>query len=208
MESTRTTFTVYHGDESIGEIILHVPGKHNVANALAAVVTCHQLEIPFTTIADGLLSFRGVERRFEIIGESNDIVVVDDYAHHPTEIKATLEMATELFDRRVIVIYQPHLYSRTQQFADQFAEVLAIADHCILTDIYPAREEPIEGVTSEMIKTIAKRRGFGDYDYVGVKENAITRIKEMAQPGDLIITMGAGSITHIKQMIIEALDKK
>jgi len=208
MSAGRTSFSVYHKGDLLGDIYLNVAGRHNVANALAAVATCSQLEIPFTTIADGLLSFKGVERRFEIIGQANDIILVDDYAHHPTEIKATLEMARDVYRKRVIVIYQPHLYSRTRDFAPQFAEVLALADKCVLTDIYPAREEPIEGVTSEMIKKLAEKAGVGDFEYVGVKENAIEKVKEIVRPGDLVITMGAGSITHIKKQILEIIENK
>lgn len=208
MQKGRSTFSAYYRDTLLGEIILHVPGRFNVANALGAVATCHQLDVPFTTIADGLLSFRGVERRFEIIGEAGEVLVVDDYAHHPSEIRATLEMAKAVYNRRVVVVYQPHLYSRTQDFAPQFAEALSLADKCILTDIYPAREEPIEGVTSEMIKKLAEKAGTGDFDYVGVKENAVERLAALVRPGDLVITMGAGSITHIKKMILEMIENR
>ena len=133
--------------------------------------------------------------------------MVDDYAHHPTEIKATLEMAREIFNRRIVVVFQPHLFSRTQKFVDEYVEVLALADKCILTDIYPAREEPIEGVTSELIAKRAKKAGRGDFSYVGTKDHAPEAVLKLAKRGDLIITMGAGSITHIKQEILEGMKK-
>ncbi|UCE23909.1 MAG: UDP-N-acetylmuramate--L-alanine ligase [Candidatus Zixiibacteriota bacterium] len=205
MESSRTVFAVHHRGDLLGEIIIKVPGMFNVANALAAVATCRELDVPFETIADGLLTFTGVSRRFEIIGEANDIVVVDDYAHHPSEIKATLEAAQSLYQRRVIVIYQPHLYSRTRDFKSDFARALSVADVCILTDIYPAREEPIEGISSAVIAQEASALGLGRFEYVGAKENAIEKIVSVTQPGDLVITMGAGSITLIKNKILDAL---
>ena len=201
----KSVFSVYHKEDLLGEVILNIPGRYNVSNALAAIATCHQIEIPFETIADALRQFKGVGRRFEKIAEVNDIMLFDDYAHHPTEVKVTLEMAKNEYKRRTIVIFQPHLFSRTKDFAKKFAEVLAIADKCILTDIYPAREKPIEGVTSELILKYANEMKVGDFEYVGKKRNAPDKVLEIAQPGDLIIVMGAGSITHIKNEISEGL---
>ncbi len=208
LEPNRSSFSVYRHGDLLGEIIMHQPGRHNVANALAAVATCIELEIPFETIADGLLSFQGVGRRFEFIGEENGVMVVDDYAHHPSEIKATLQAAKSIYDRRVIVVYQPHLFSRTQAFAPDFAESLALADKCLLVDIYPAREKPIEGVTSELIANMAREKGIGDFECVGPRQNAVGAVEKIARPGDLVITMGAGSITLIKNDILEVLKRK
>jgi UDP-N-acetylmuramate--alanine ligase len=203
-----SAFSVYRRGDLLGGIILRVPGRHNVANALAAVAAASELDVSFATIADALRTFTGVERRFEIVGEVNDILLVDDYAHHPTEIKATLSTA-RAFDRgRVIAVFQPHLYSRTLTFMREFAEALAQADICILTDIYPAREDPIEGVTSERIKEEAEKLGIGDFRYVGVKKNAVDSVARIARPGDMILTIGAGSITHIRTEILERLKRK
>jgi UDP-N-acetylmuramate--alanine ligase len=207
-EPGRTTFTVLRKNEILGELILRVPGQHNVLNALAATAAATELEVPFTTISDALLAFKGVGRRFEVIGTANGVTVIDDYAHHPTEIAATLKTAKENFKGRVIVIYQPHLFSRTRDFMNQFAESLAIADKTIMVDIYPAREKPIEGVTSKGIVEIAQKKKEGDFEYVGAKENAPSRAVEMARPGDVIITMGAGSVTLLKLKILEMLKKK
>ncbi len=207
MEAGRTTFSVYKEGDLLGEIILRVPGEFNVMNAMAAIAACYELEVPFETIADGLLSFNGVGRRFEIIGEANDVLLVDDYAHHPTEIQATLETAQKVYDRRVIVVFQPHLYSRTRDFREQFAVALAIADKVYLVDIYPAREKPIEGITSKIIVEDANKLGYTNFEYIGTKENAIDTVAQTAQPNDLIITMGAGSITLIKKQIMELLKK-
>lgn len=206
LESGRSLFSVYYQGELLGEIILNIPGRHNVANALAATAVANELQIPFETITEALRAFRGVGRRFEIIGEVNNIMVVDDYAHHPTELAATLATARG-YNRRLIVVFQPHLFSRTQYFVHEFAEVLARADKCILTDIYPAREEPIEGVTSLLIKKEAERLGKGDFNYVGVKDNAIEAIAQTARPGDMVLLVGAGSITHIKSLVMNRLKK-
>jgi len=207
-QPARTSFTVVHQGEQLGRISIQLPGRYNVANALAAVASASELDVPFSTIADCLSKFRGVTRRFEIIGEVNDILVVDDYAHHPTELQAVISTAKETYGRRLIVVFQPHLYSRTRDFVDQFARVLAQADHCILTAIYPAREAPIEGVTSDLIREAAVRNGDNNFTYVGTKENALDEIDRIVKPGDLVMTIGAGSITHIRQQILERLKAK
>lgn len=203
----RSQFVVSHHEAPLGEIKINVPGRHNIANALAAVAACRELEVPFEAIADALLKFQTVARRFELIGEANDILLFDDYAHHPTEIRATLEMVRENYNRRLIVVFQPHLYTRTRDFANEFAEALSGADICILTDIYPAREQPIEGVTSELIKELAEKKGARSFEYVGTKDHAPGHVLKITRPGDLIITMGAGSITHVTEEILKGLKK-
>lgn len=208
LDPHRSVFKVYHHQNLLGEIILHVPGKHNIANAMAAIAACRELEVPFITIADGLLAFKGVTRRFEIVGEVNGILVIDDYAHHPSEITATLSAAREVYDRRVIVVFQPHLFSRTRDFAREFADALSLADRCLLVDIYQAREKPIEGVTSELILRNAAGKGMGNFAYVGPKEKAVEKVVDISRPGDMVILMGAGSITRIKNQILEALALK
>lgn len=207
MAAEGSNFSLYARGNLLGDVQLRVPGRHNVANAMAAAAACCELEVPFSTVAEGLADFKGVGRRFQIIGEANDILVVDDYAHHPTEIQAVLTMAKQLYDRRVVVIYQPHLFSRTRDFMDEFAEVLAIADKCLLVDIYPAREEPIEGITSKAIVDRAAQKGIGNFFYVGDRNQAVSAAAAVARPGDIIITMGAGSITLIKESLLKALGK-
>ncbi len=164
-----------------------------------------ELEIDFDIIADSLSGFRGVNRRFEIKAVIDDIMVVDDYAHHPTEIIATLKTARSSYRRRVLVVFQPHLYSRTRQFYREFAEALMLADLCLLVDIYPAREEPIEGVTSELIARYAAERGYNGVRYIGPLEKARDEIVKIARPGDIIITIGAGSITRVNPEIVRGL---
>ena len=208
LEPGRSTFAVYHRGEPLGDVILRVPGRHNIANALAATAAACELEVPFATIADALMDYRGVGRRFELVGEANQITVYDDYAHHPTEIEATLRMVREVYRQRLIVVFQPHLFSRTRDFAPEFARALSLADVCLLVDIFPAREQPMPGVTSELIAEQARRQGLKDMVCVGKKENAIPVVVSEARAGDIVILMGAGSITHIRHQILEALTKR
>jgi UDP-N-acetylmuramate--alanine ligase len=205
IEPSGTMFSVFCRGELLGGITLRVPGRHNVANALAAVAVSHELDVPFENVADALREFSGVGRRFEIVGDVNGVLVIDDYAHHPTEIDSTLRTARQLYDGRLIVVFQPHLFSRTSDFVSEFARVLSQADQCILTDIYPAREEPIPGVTSEIIKEEGMKQGNRNFNYVGKKENAIAAVANMAKPGDVVLVMGAGSITYIRQQLLESL---
>ena len=142
-----TTFTVFHKSANLGVIHLQVPGEHNVQNALAAIALGVEMNIPFHDIAAGLESYRGVRRRFDIKGESGNVMVVDDYAHHPTEVRATLTAARNGWKRRIIAVFQPHLYTRTQAFYQDFAIAFMESDILVVTDVFPAREEPIEGVT-------------------------------------------------------------
>jgi len=199
-------FTLFKKNEPLGEINITVPGRHNISNALAAAAAAMELEVPFEKVADALLKFGGVKRRFELKGVVNDIMVVDDYAHHPTEIRATLDAAHQ-YNRRVIVIYQPHLYSRTKIFYKDFAAALSLADITLLADIYPAREKPMPGVTSELIQNYGKEIGKGNIRCIGVKENALNEIQKIARSGDMVITMGAGSITLLAPQILERLAK-
>ena len=208
LDADRSLFSVYCRGDLLGDVLLRVPGRHNVANGLAAIAVATELDVPFETTADALRDFTGVERRFERIGEANDILLIDDYAHHPTEIAATLQAARAFGCKRVIAIFQPHLFSRTKTFKREFAETLAAADICILTDIYPAREEPIPGVTSESIKREAELMGVGDFRYVGLKKNAIEVVAQLVEPGDMVLTIGAGSITHIKHDLLERLKRR
>ncbi len=208
LEPGRSLFAVYRRGDYLGDILLHVPGAHNVANALAAVAACTELDVPFESIADALRGFSGVGRRFEIVGEANEITVIDDYAHHPTEVEATLKTAKDVYGRRVIVVFQPHLFSRTRDFADEFVGALSRADEVLLADIYPAREKPIAGVSSEMLAKRAKELGHSQFRTIGARDNAAAEVVKIAKPGDIVMTMGAGSITLEKKNILEALKKQ
>lgn len=204
-----TSFTVFHRDELLGRLRLSVPGRHNVANALAALAATRELDVPLDVITESLRGFTGVGRRFELVGEGGGVTLIDDYAHHPTEIAATLRTAREVYPgRRIVAVFQPHLYSRTRDFVAEFADILAEADHCVLTDIYPAREEPIPGVTANIIKDEAARRDHSNFSYVGVKANALDEIDRVVKSGDVVILIGAGSITHIRRDVLEHLRKR
>ncbi len=201
-----SSFTLFHHGDKLGEIILNVPGQHNACNALAAIASAIELEVPFDTVAESMASFCGVNRRFEIKGIVNDIMLVDDYAHHPTELKATLDTA-KLYKRRIVAVFQPHLFSRTQKFYKEFAECLTSADIALVSAIFPAREKPVEGVTSDLIVNYAKELGMKNIEYFGTKDNAVDAIIKVVQPGDMILTIGAGSITRINNELLQALEK-
>ncbi len=194
-EGTTTRFLVFDGPERLGTITLHVPGLHNVRNALAAIAVGLELDIPFEAIARALDQFRGVQRRFQQLGEKGGIRVVDDYAHHPTEVAATLEAASDAFpDRRLVAVFQPHLYSRTRDLLHEFAQSFIDADVLVLTDIYPAREEPIEGIDGQLLADMAQRYGHRAVQYVADKEALPAHLASVTRPGDVVITMGAGDV--------------
>jgi UDP-N-acetylmuramate--alanine ligase len=188
---------------TLGDLTLNVPGRHNLQNALAAVAVGTELGLSFDRIAAGLREFRGAERRFEVRGEPNGVLIVDDYGHHPTEIAAVLAAARTL-NRRVVVAFQPHRYSRTANLMDAFGPALAAADHVVLTDIYAASEEPMPGVTLEALAE-AVRRHVPSLDVAPTLNDVVAAIKRAARPGDLVITLGAGSIGTLPDKLIEAL---
>jgi UDP-N-acetylmuramate--alanine ligase len=190
--------------ERLGTLTLSVPGRHNLQNALAAVAVGLELGLPFERIATGLGEFRGVERRFEIHGEPNGILVVDDYGHHPTEIAAVLAAARQL-ERRVIVAFQPHRYTRTAALMNAFGPALAAADHVVLTDIYAAGEEPIAGITLDALAAAVRRDVRSPVEVAARLDDVIPLVKQIAMPGDVVITLGAGSIGSLPDRLVEAL---
>ena len=189
-----TRFVVAYNGKDLGEIELQIPGKHNVQNALAAIAVGLELGVPFEKIRAGIGKFTGVFRRWDVKAEIGGITLVDDYAHHPTEIKATLSGAKAGWRRRVVCVFQPHLYSRTRDFYDEFGRSFFNADVLIVTDVYPAREEPIQGVTGELIVNAAKEFGHKNVTYVREKRDIPAFLMTIKQQGDIIITMGAGDI--------------
>lgn len=204
-EGTSTTFTIYRQEKSLGEIQLPRPGVFNVRNALAAISVALEYDIDFGIITTALESFRGVNRRFDLIGEKNGVRVYDDYAHHPTEVEVTLQAAKVAFSSRLIVVFQPHLYSRTRDFCDGFAKSLLTSDMLILVPIYPAREASIPGVTSEMILDATIRYGHKNARYIENLEEIPKIVAGYAQPGDVVFTIGAGSIYRVAPKILEVL---
>jgi UDP-N-acetylmuramate--alanine ligase len=196
------------GRERLGELRLSIPGRHNLQNALAAVAVADRLGIAFSEVASALSDFRGAERRFERHGEPGGVVVVDDYGHHPTEIAAVLAAARATIDRRLIVVFQPHRYTRTQQLMDAFGPALREADEIVLTDIYAAGEDPIPGVTIDALAD-AVRRGSGRLvRVIRQLDDVIPAILELARPGDAVITLGAGSIGTVPDRLVEALRRR
>ncbi len=203
----RSTFLVVRDGKDLGEIEIQVPGKHNVQNALAAIAVGLELGVPFGKVQSGIEKFTGVFRRWEVKAEVDGVTVVDDYAHHPTEIRATLAGAKSGWRRRVVCVFQPHLYSRTRDFYDEFGRSFFNADVLVLTDVYPAREEPIQGINGELIANAAKEYGHKQVHYVPDKKQVPSFLMGMKHKGDIIITMGAGDIWRFGEDFIKQLKK-
>jgi UDP-N-acetylmuramate--alanine ligase len=181
---------------------VNIPGQHNVKNALGAVAVCRNLGIDFETIRTAIADFSGVYRRFEIKGEKNGIMVVDDYAHHPSEIKATLEAARNGWNKRIVAVFQPHTFTRTQRFYEDFGQSFDEADVLIVTDIYPAREKPIEGITGKLISDSAVSFGHKNVHYVDDMTKLDVEVNKLLKKGDLLITLGAGDIWKLADRLI------
>jgi len=204
----RVTYKEKDGREKdLGEFTLRVPGMHNVLNATAAIAVGTALDISADQIRAGLDSFRGVDRRFQLRGKAAGVSVVDDYGHHPTEIRATLAAARQCGFRRVHVIFQPHRFTRTRDLMDEFATAFADADTLVLLDIYPASEKPIEGVTAEALAERIARAGKRDVQYASSFVNAAEKVSGLARHGDLVLTLGAGSVSQLGPVILERLEK-
>jgi UDP-N-acetylmuramate--alanine ligase len=201
-----SSFTVWHGNDAVGEITLRVPGLHNVYNALAAIAVGFELEVSFDLIAEALGNFANAERRFQFKGEEQDIIVVDDYGHHPTEIKATLAAAKiGSAGRRIVVLFQPHRYSRTRDQMEEFARSFNNADALFVADIYAASEDPIEGVTSEALTEAIKRYGHKNAHYIGALDSSAQTLRERVQAGDMVITLGAGPVYRVGEQLLALL---
>ena len=206
VDGTGTSYNVNRNGQTLGKIHIKLPGRHNVANSLAAVTVGLELDIPFHSIAEALEAFPGVNHRFELLGDVNNILVVDDYGHHPTEIKATLRAARETYNRRVIAIFQPHRYTRVSLLADDFARCFYQADLLLVTEIYSALEAPIEGASGESLAVAIRDHGHKNVTYIPDKEKIADAVCKMIQPGDLVITLGAGDIWKVGKEIVERLD--
>ena len=206
-ESFGSTFTVWKGNDVLGEINLPVPGEHNVYNALAATAVALELDIPFQTITEAFAKFVNANRRFQFKGTAKGITVVDDYGHHPTEILATLSAAkNSAGGRRTVVVFQPHRYTRTQELFDEFALAFNNADLLFVLDIYAASEQPIEGITAEILTENIKRFGHKNANYLGEMETATSKVLPQLSEGDLVITLGAGTVTRLSDEIVAALN--
>jgi len=200
-----SSFSVTFRDKNLGEFRLHVPGLHNVLNATAAIAVGVGLDIPVANIQEALENFRGVDRRFHVRGRVGGITVIDDYGHHPTEIRATLAAAKQCGYRKIHVIFQPHRYTRTRDLMDEFATAFEDADSLHVLDIYAASEQQIEGITGEALAQRISAAGNAPAKYAGSFDDAIAAAVANAQEGDMILTLGAGSVSQLAPMLLEKL---
>ena len=201
-------FQVTYKEKDLGEFTLHVPGAHNVLNATAAIAVGTALDIPAEMIRSALDGFRGVDRRFHFKGAVAGVSVIDDYGHHPTEIRATLAAARQCGFRRVHVIFQPHRFTRTRDQMDEFSTAFADADSLCLLDIYPASEKPIAGITAEVLASRIAGAGKPSVAYAPSFSDAVAIIANLVQPDDMVLTLGAGSVSQLGAMLLEKLEAK
>src|SRR5580698_49311 len=197
----------YRGDD-LGEFTLHVPGMHNVLNATAAIAVGVGLDVAVEAIRAALDQFRGVDRRFQLRGRVAGVSVIDDYGHHPTEIKATLAAAGSCGFRKVHVVFQPHRYTRTRDLIEEFSTAFGDADSLFVLDIYAASEKPIEGISGEALAATIREKGGGDAQYAGSFGDAVSSVAAVAEDGDMILTLGAGSVSQLGPMILEKLKER
>jgi UDP-N-acetylmuramate--alanine ligase len=205
LKKGETDFRAFYRERNLGPFRLVVPGVHNITNALAAIAVGLELDVPIDLIRKGLASFTGVERRFQVRGEKNGITVVDDYGHHPTEIRATLAAAKQGWGRRVVVLFQPHRYTRTRDLMDEFAKAFEQADVVFMTDIYAASESPIPGVTGARLADAVRAAGHPAVTYVERKQEMAAQVLPTLQPGDVVLTLGAGDIWKAGPELLEKL---
>jgi UDP-N-acetylmuramate--alanine ligase len=201
-EGICTSFDVLYKHKEIGRLKIRMPGLHNVYNALATVATAFELDVPFSTIQKALQEFSGVQRRFQIKGEKNGILIVDDYGHHPVEIIATLRAARTGWGRRIIAVFQPHRFTRTKALFNEFLTSFYDADLLIITDIYPAGEDPIEGVDAKALFEGIREYGHKNVIYIGDKKEIVKYLLQKIGSGDLVITLGAGDIWQVSEELL------
>lgn len=204
-EGDRTSFLVHYRGEALGRLSIRMPGRHNVLNALAAVAVAMELDMPFAAIAEGFQDFGGVGRRFEIKGEAQGIMVVDDYGHHPVEIKATLGAARGGWSRRLVAVFQPHRYSRTEALFDDFLTAFYQADHVAVMDVYAAGEDVRPEVTAEKLAEGISEHGHKSCCYTGDVVATVEHLQAVLQPGDIIITLGAGNVWQVGAELMKIL---
>jgi UDP-N-acetylmuramate--alanine ligase len=196
---------VAHRGKTLGKLRLHLPGRHSATNALAAVAVAQELEIPFKRAAEALAEFTGIHRRFEVKGEPRGILIIDDYGHHPTEIRATIGAIRDSWKRPLTVVFQPHRFTRTRDLFDEFLTAFEGADRLILTEIYAAGEDPIAGASSEALYQAIKRKGHLDVEFVPDKNAIVGQLAADLASGDVVLTLGAGDIYRVGEALVEAL---
>ena len=201
-------FSVQRRNEPLGRVSIRLPGRHNVSNALATLAVALELDVPFALAADALESFIGIERRFETVGEVNGIRVVDDYAHHPAEIRATLGAARSIHSGRTLIAFQPHRYTRTRDLWEEFAGAFNDADVVFMTEIYSAGEDKIPGIEASRLADAIRAHGHRQMHFVSNLDDVVDRLLAEARSGDLLITLGAGSISSLAARVVESLREK
>ncbi|MBK6695179.1 MAG: UDP-N-acetylmuramate--L-alanine ligase [Myxococcales bacterium] len=213
-EGLSTRFTVTRRGESLGEFTVRMPGAHNVQNALAVIAVADELEVPLNVTREAIASFHGVQRRFTVLGtvpiardgKRGDVMIVDDYGHHPAEVAATLAAAQSGFDRRVVVAFQPHRYTRTAALFEDFTRSFNGADVLVVTDVYPAGEAPIEGASGESLSNAIRAHGHHAVTFVRDKKQVSAKLREIVRPGDLVIALGAGDINQSARELLSVLE--
>lgn len=200
-----TSFLAFRRGEALGEFTVRMPGQHNVLNTLAAIAVADELEVPFDVLKDALATFHGVARRFTIVAEVAGVTLVDDYGHHPAEVEATLKAARNAFSQRILVAFQPHRYSRTAQLFDDFTRAFNEADVLFVSDIYPAGEAPIAGISGATLAAGIAAHGHNDVRYSADRHVLAAELARVARPGDVLIALGAGDINKILEPIAQAL---
>jgi UDP-N-acetylmuramate--alanine ligase len=205
LDGFKTRFRAFRRDVDLGDFTVQMVGAHNAMNALSVIAIAEELDIPLDVVRTALDGFGGVQRRFTVKGEAKGITVVDDYGHHPAEVRATLAGARKAFGRRIVVAFQPHRYSRTHDLFDDFCRAFNDADVLLLTDIYSAGEEPIPGVSSEKLAEAVRAHGHPDVTWVGKRPELLGELNKRVQAGDIVITLGAGDITNTGPELLASL---
>jgi UDP-N-acetylmuramate--alanine ligase len=213
-EGLATHFDAFRRNTPLGRFVIHMPGAHNVLNALSVIAVADELEVPLDVTRDAIAAFHGVQRRFTVLGQpevSRDgkrgpVLIVDDYGHHPAEVEATLDAAQRGFDRRVVVAFQPHRYTRTKLLFDEFTRAFNKADVLLVTDVYPAGEQPIEGATGEALADAIRAHGHRNVAFVPGKNRVASALHDIVEPGDIVIALGAGDINASARELLALLD--
>jgi UDP-N-acetylmuramate--alanine ligase len=215
-EGLATHFEAFRRNDPLGTFVIHMPGAHNVLNALAVIAVADELEVPLDVTREAIAGFHGVQRRFTVLGQPNhakgdrrgDVMIVDDYGHHPAEIEATLDAAQGGFDRRVVVAFQPHRYTRTKLLFEEFTRAFNKADVLLVTDVYPAGEKPIEGATGEELADAIRAHGHRAVTFVRDKKQVAAALADVVEPGDLVIALGAGDINASARELLAILEQE
>lgn len=203
-----SSYTAYFKEKKLGKVELRVPGKHNILNSLAAVAVGLEFNLDFKKIANALLSFRGAERRFQLKGELCDIMVIDDYGHHPEEIIATLSTAKRSLGRNIVAVFQPHRYTRVKALLDDFSKAFDDADCLIVSEIYSAGEKRIRGISGEIVAEAINKKGHKDVTFIKKLDDIVPHLLKIVKKGDLLITLGAGNVRKVGESFLKELARK